>query len=201
MAALLAVAVAASALLLLGWFGNEALSRVGFRERYRVPFADIRCDPPPGLDRTAFLNEVRYLSNHPDSVFALEGDERARLERAFAQHPWVESVESVAVDPGPAVTVRVKFRIPVLAVRVLSGETRLVDANGVLLPNSPTPANVAELHADVPAPGVSAGSVWPDETVMRALELVKAYQVSRLDRTGQEWRLTRRDRTILRIAN
>src|SRR6186997_3346707 len=113
--ALVALALAAGVLLAFDWLGGEALRRVGFRDRYRVAFADIRCEAPPGVDRPAFLTEVRYVSNHPESFLALDDSDHTRLERAFALHPWVESVDGVTVEPGNIVTVKLKFRTPVLA--------------------------------------------------------------------------------------
>lgn len=200
-AAILALVAAGGGLLVLNQFGDEALRYVGSRERYRVAFADIRCDAPPGSDRAGFLTEVRYLADHPDSFRALDEADRRRLERAFASHPWVEAVEEVAVDPGPSVTIRLRYRKPMLAVRVENGGVRLVDEKGVLLPKSPSPAGVSELLTAVPAPSVSAGSVWNDETVQHALGLVKAYNLASLERAGNDWRLVRRDGTTLRIAN
>ena len=180
--------------------GSEALRRLGPRDRYRVAFADVHCDAPPGLDRHTFLAEVRYVANFPDSFNALDEADRTYLAKAFAVHPWVESVEGISVEAGNAVTVRLKFRVPVLAVRVDRGAVRLVDANGVLLPEVVEPRGIAELLNIVPAPTTAAGQVWTDETVKRAVELVKAYKPKSLDLGAKEWRLVQADGKLMTVA-
>ncbi|HEY2909766.1 MAG TPA: hypothetical protein VGI99_05945 [Gemmataceae bacterium] len=198
---LLATAAAAAGILFaIDRLGSEALRWLGPRERYRVAFADIHCAAPPGLDRSAFLAEVRYQSGFPDSFNSLADADREHLARAFAAHPWVESVEGVAVAPGNAVTVEMRFRVPVLAVRVKEG-MRLVDAHGVLLPESaPTPAGVVELRSTVPAPTTPPGTVWGDETLKRALELVSVYKPHSLEFTATQWRLTETDGKIMTVS-
>ncbi|HXD87960.1 MAG TPA: hypothetical protein VN641_15845 [Urbifossiella sp.] len=194
------VAAAAGILLAIDRLGSEALQWLSPRERYRIAFADIHCAAPPGLDRSAFLAEVRYQSGFPDSFNSLAGSDRRQLARAFAAHPWVESVEAVTVAPGNAVTVALRFRVPILAVRVKDG-TRLVDAHGVLLPESaPTPAGVIELRSTVPAPTAPPGTIWADETVKRALELASVYKPRSLEFTATEWRLTETDGKIMNVA-
>jgi len=153
-----------------------------------------------GARSLRLLTEVRYQSGFPDSFNALAEEVREQLARAFAAHPWVESVQGVTVSPGNAVTVELRFRVPVLAVRVKKG-TRLVDAQGVLLPESAlAPAGVIELRSAVPAPTTPTGTVWADETVKRALELVSVYKPRSLEFTATEWRLTETDGKTMTVS-
>jgi len=185
--------------LVVNLIGGEALRRIGQHGRYRVAFAEVKCDPPRGLDRAAFLNEVRYLSGFPETFHPLDESDRTKLAAAFARHPWVEHVEDVIVEPGTIVRVKLTYRTPALAVPVEGGAVRLVDPQGILLPESLPPADVAELVNVVPVPAVSAGESWPDDLVIRSLDLMKSYPISKLERMATGWRLTRRDGTSLTI--
>ncbi|HEX4610621.1 MAG TPA: hypothetical protein VH092_20695 [Urbifossiella sp.] len=179
--------------LALNQAGAEALRRVGGRDRYRTPFADISCDTPPGLDRPTFLAEVRYVGGLPDRVNALDPADRDRLTAGFVKHPWVEVVDGVIAEPGSVVRVALRFRTPVLAATTTAGTTRLLDARGVLLPVTPTPTGVAELVGAVPPPQVAAGEVWEEPTVVAALRLVGSYHPARLEKSADGWRLTAPD--------
>ena len=194
------LALAGGIILVLDYLGLEALRRIGPNERFRVAFADVHCGSPPGLDRHTFLTEVRYVSHFPESFNAVDEPDRERLAKAFAAHPWVESVEGIAVETGNVVTVKLKFRMPLLAVRVNAGAVRLVDSQGVLLPESEPSRGVAELMNIVSAPTTEAGKVWADATVMRAVDLVKTYRPASLELTAKDWRLVQADGKTMRVA-
>ena len=200
LAIVITLAVACGIFLAFDQLGGEALRRIGLRERYRVAFTDVRCEAPPGLDRRTFLTEVRYVAKFPEFFNALDDADREQLGKAFAAHPWVEAVEGVSVEPGDAVTVRLKFRVPVLAVRVDRGAVRLVDGHGVLLPEAEEPRSVAELLNIVPAPTSPAGQVWHDDTVRRAVEMVKAYRPKSLELTAKGWRLIQADGKAMSVG-
>ncbi|MFO0798954.1 MAG: hypothetical protein U0804_15915 [Gemmataceae bacterium] len=198
-AVLITLAAAAAALVALNLVGGDALRRIGGRDRYRVPFGDIACDSPPGLDRATFLAEVRYAGELPETISPLEATDRNRLATGFARHPWVESVEAVTPEPG-GVRVALRFRRPVLAVTTAAGEPRLLDANGVLLPVTPTPPGVPELLGRVAAPRISAGEVWGEPDVRRALDLRLTYGATRIERTPGGWKLTLADDRVLVVG-
>ncbi len=202
MAAAVAVtlAVVVGAVFALGQLGDEALLRVGARDRYRTPFAGVACDTPPGLDRPTFLAEVRYVGGLPETVNAVDPAERGRVAAAFAKHPWVEAVGGVTAEPGGVVRVALRFRSPVLAVTTAEGTPRLLDHTGVLLPVGPTPPGVAELTGRVPAPRAAAGEVYDDADVRRALDLTTTYRPTRLEPVAGGWRLTLADGKQLVVA-
>jgi hypothetical protein len=191
-AVVVTLAVAAGALVALNAVGGDVLRRIGGRDRYRVAFADIACDTPPGLDRPTFLAEVRYAGELPESVSPLDAADRDRLATGFARHPWVEAVEAVTPAPG-GVRVALRFRTPVLAVTTATGEPRLIDRHGVLLPVTPTPPGVVEMAGRVAAPRVAAGEVWSEPDVTTALRLVETYRPVRVEKVGTGWRLTGQD--------
>lgn len=199
LAVLITLLVAAGALVALNVAGGDALRRIGGRDRYRVAFADVACNTPPGLDRPTFLAEVRYVGELPESVSPLDPTDCDRLAAGFRKHPWVESVEAVTPEPG-SVRVALRFRTPVLAVTTTTGEPRLLDRNGVLLPVTPTPPGVAELVGTVPPPRVPAGDVWGEPDVRRALDLRETYGVRRLERVPGGWKLTLGDGRVLAVG-
>jgi hypothetical protein len=183
----------------LSRLGDSARRELGPRERYSIRFADIECGSPPGCDRSTFLAEVRYCSSFPEFFQALDSNLTTSLTAAFTVHPWVERVDSVSVESSGTVRVNLKFRTPVLAVPT-SGETRIVDGNGVLLPKAGESTGLPELIAAVPAPTVPAGQVWADSIVQRAVELVAIHHPVKLEKTASGWRLAMADGRILVLA-
>ena len=124
---------------MVAWLGGRAGERVVGRDRYAVRVADVVCDAPPGKDRPTFLTEVRYLANLPETVQAVDPKLPEQLAVAFARHPWVAEVVGVTVEADSTVRVGLRFRVPVLAVRVIGdSELRTVDRHGVLLPSGAT---------------------------------------------------------------
>jgi hypothetical protein len=185
----LALALVGAVVYGVAWLGGEAGERVAGRDRYAVRVADIVCEAPPGKDRAAFLTEVRYLADLPEAVQAVDPELPPRLTAAFARHPWVAEVLAVKVGPDAAVRVDLRFRVPVLMVRVAGeSEPRAVDRTGVLLP--PGAAAAAELANPVSPPTRPAGEVWADPTVKRAAELAAEHGPRRIEKTAQGWRLT-----------
>lgn len=184
----------------LDLLGEAALRRIGLHGRYRVRFADVQCESPHGIERAAFLTEVRYLSEFPEAFHALDEAERERLSAAFAKHPWVERVEAVNVEPGNVVRVSLVFRKPALAVRVEGGAIRVTDSDGTLLPECEVPPGLVELRKTVPPPKVNAGEPWPDDTVRRVIDLMKSYPLASVERTETGWRLGLKDGTVRVIA-
>ncbi len=197
---LLTLGAAGAAVYGLVRVGDEARRHIGPRDRYAVPFADIRCDPPPGASRETFLAEVRYAANAGSTVQALDPDLPAKLTAAFAAHPWVAGVEGVAVEAPDVVTVRLAYRVPVLALRT-GAAPRAVDAKGVLLPASAPTADLPEF-VDAPPlpPDAVAGKPWPDALVVRAAAVAAEYKPRTMTRTEQGWALEMRDGKRLTVG-
>jgi hypothetical protein len=184
----------------LVWLGGRAGQSVAGQSRYTVPFTDIRCDAPPGTDRTTFLGEVRYLSNLPTTVQSVDPNLAATLTATFARHPWVAAVTGVTAAPDGSVSVGLTFRQPVLVVTV-QGIPRLVDGTGVLLPQAPTPAGTSALVGDQLPPTTPTGTVWADPTVKRAAELAVAYKPAAIQRQpGGGWRLVMADGKVFAVS-
>jgi hypothetical protein len=174
--------------------GDGARRGLGTRDRYEVRFLDIDCDPPPGLSRAGFLAEVRFVSGFPETFQSLDPELGTRLSSAFAAHPWVAAVESVAVDPEQRVRVTLRYRVPALALRT-GGGVRFVDAAGVLLPRQARADGLPEWVTEFVA--TDPGKVWGNPDVKRALELVEAHRPRTLERTEKGWRLTTPDGKVL----
>jgi hypothetical protein len=177
---LVTLGAAAAVLFGLSRLGDEARRHIGPRDRYAVKFADIHCEPPPNTTRDTFLTEVRYIANVEPTFQALAPDLVAKLSAAFAQHPWVASVDAVTVDASSVVSVKLTFRAPVLAVG-----TRAVDAKGVLLPTSAPTAGLPELlNADPLPTDATAGKPWPADVVARAAPVAAEYKPRTMERTA-----------------
>jgi len=177
----------------LWWAGAEARRHIGPRDRYAVPFADIRLEPPPGTSREVFLTEVRYNSGIAPSVQALDPDLTAKLTTAFAAHPWVASVDAVAVEGANAIRVSLTYRTPVLAIGA-----HAVDGKGVLLPASAPTAGLTEL-LNTPPPEAAAGKPLSDD-VTRAASVAAEYKPRTIERTPQGWQLVMPDGKKLMVA-
>jgi hypothetical protein len=168
---------------LLGAIALGRAARAGLHDHaaYTLAFADIDCPPPAGIPRQDFLSEVRTLTRQPLAVHVLDADVTARLHRAFAVHPWVESVRRVEIAKPysstgrlqSVVRVEVVYRQPVLTV-CPSGEklARTVDRNGVLLPPSAVQLQMPIFTEDVAAPSGPAGTKWGDARLAAAAKTV-----------------------------
>ncbi len=150
----------------LGRLAREALRR---DDRYTLPFASIECSPPPGMDREKFLSEVQFLAGMPDRLALLDDEAAAQLRVAFRRHPWVETVEEVKLTR-ERVLVRLRYRKPVLAV-MWNGRKRVVDRQGVLLPDSATTEGLPVFSDARKGPAGPAGSPWDDPAVEQAARM------------------------------
>jgi len=144
--------------------GQAALEHIRQRDRYAVAFADIDCEPPPGLTRAAFLDEVQYIADLPGTLNLLEEDLGRRLAIGFARHPWVEKVEEVELLPTREVKLHLVIRQPVLAVR-LGKELRAVDGRGVLLPTNAATDGLPVYQGKARPPAGPAGTRWGDSAL------------------------------------
>jgi hypothetical protein len=164
--ALVLVGVAAFLALLL-WLHPTLLDRLRGREPYALPLSEVQCPAPPGLDRRDFLDEVAYYASLPDRLDLLDEGLAEKLKRGFAQHPWVKEVGAVRMVPPRQVHVELKFRRPVLAIRV-GTDLRAVDEAGILLPKNAPVKELRVLEEDVPPPKGAEGTPWGDPRVERA---------------------------------
>jgi hypothetical protein len=174
--------------LLLGVIGLGRAARASLHERttYNFAFADIDCLPPQGMSREVFLSEVQGHTNQPRVLTLLDEELIARLHRAFAVHPWVDSVRRVDIgtprrvgrSTQTVVHLDLLYRQPVLAVP-LSTEAkaekarternwRLVDRQSIVLPVATVPAHLPVLAVPVAAPPGSPGTRWGDARVAAA---------------------------------
>ena len=197
---LFALALAFGVLAGLVGLGKRAGTDVAPNARYTVAFADIETAAPSGQDRKTFLTEVRFLSDLPETLQSVDPKLAEHLKAAFNKHPWVLGVDEVAVAPNGQIRVGLKFREPVLAIRI-GGEPnpRVIDRHGVLLPtNAPTAKLPVLINPRVPI-GISAGQKWPDPDVQRAVELVLLYPCQKIERVLLGWVITQADGRVRRI--
>lgn len=149
----LPVAAAAALLALVIGLGSQARKALSDRGAGRIAFAAVDCDPPPGLSRQAFLEEVQYLGRLPDEVDLLDDEATRQVRAAFAAHPWVRQVATLDRGPG-RLTVVLLFRRPVLYVE---NWARALDADAVLLPKVEDVSGLFVWRQKQAAPGVMPG--------------------------------------------
>ena len=183
----------------VAWLGDAARRGIGPRDRYLARFSDIECDTPPNFDRVTFLSEVRYVSNFPESFQSLDPELNAKLAAAFTAHPWVANFEGVLVNTEGHVSVKLRFRVAVLAVKTDSGNKRVVDGSAVLLPLEASSEGLPEFLTVLPSPSTPAGKPWANDLVKRAVELVEAHHPRTLEKRPQGWRLTMPDGKTLSV--
>jgi len=164
------------------WLGHYAREQIRDREPYQVAFADIECQPPPGVTRSDFLDEVLYQARCPERFSILEEGLADKLKQHFAMHPWVAAVDKVEVQPPRTVRVFVTYRQAVLAVVVppeLAGllvlPVRGVDREGVLLPKKVPLTELPLLHNAPPPSGVT-GQRWGNAGVLAATHVAVLLQ-------------------------
>jgi len=99
-----------AAIVVAGLIAIGAWLREGLRDRHALSVAQIDCDPPPGMNRDAFLQEVHYYGRLPETLNALDADLPERLSAAFAKHPRVAIVKHVRVTAPNLVRVELDYR-------------------------------------------------------------------------------------------
>jgi hypothetical protein len=153
------------------WAGRWGKERLP--DRYDVPFSDIECEPPVGMPKQDFLDEVLFNTPRLKRLHLLDEELPKKLEEAFGRHAWVEKVEDVEIKAPKQIIVKLTYRTPVLAVKV-GGKVRAVDVNGVLLPaNAPT-LGLQVYEGDAPPPRQDkAGTRWGDPNVEAAARKAK----------------------------
>jgi hypothetical protein len=156
------------------WAGRWGMEQLRGRERYEVAFIDIECEPPVGMDRHKFLDEVRYYARGlPVRLHLLNDDLTQQLQEGFAQHPWVLNVDAVKITPPRQLAVKLTYRIPVLAVKY-GPNVHAVDAQGVLLPNNAPTRGLPVYDGDAPRPQ-AVGQRWGDANVEAAARELKIH--------------------------
>ncbi|HZZ77640.1 MAG TPA: hypothetical protein VFE62_03920 [Gemmataceae bacterium] len=148
-----------------GRWGDEYLRG---RERYDLPFTDIDCNPPVGMERKTFLEQVRYYASPPlpERVNVLDEQLLARLRDGFAKHPWVEKVDAIDIKPPHHVSVKLTHRTPALAVK-FGKDVFAVDRSGILLPRDAPTLGLPVYDIDAPEPK-GVGQRWGDANVEEA---------------------------------
>jgi hypothetical protein len=153
-------------------------------ERFRFAFADIECPAPPGVDRSEFLSEIQYTGNFADHLSTLDRDLPERLTSALRKHGWVEAVEACEIHSGNRVSVRLRFRTPVLVVQCTDVSkkpaTRVVDGNGIVLPRTVSADGLPRLAGQWKPPQAT-GIAWGEpavESAARVAAVIHPHQQS-----------------------
>lgn len=97
-----------------------------------ISFQQVQITQPPPYLRDEIRSEVATLGGFDGSLNTLDPSLKPMLEAAFRLHPWVESVEEVAVAPG-MVRVKLAYRVPVGRITI-ARKHYCLDGSGRLLP-------------------------------------------------------------------
>jgi hypothetical protein len=156
----------------LVWAGRWGSEQLRGRERYDVAFAEIDCEPPIGMDRQKFLDEVRYYARaFPERLHVLNESLPQQLREGFALHPWVDKVDAIEIESPKHIVVKLTYRTPVLAVP-FGADLHAVDRHGILLPNNAPTRGLPVYDGDAPRP-VAVGKRWGDANVEAAARELK----------------------------
>ncbi|MFO0863242.1 MAG: hypothetical protein U0744_01035 [Gemmataceae bacterium] len=148
------------------WLGRAGRERLQDDPKYLVALREIQCDPPLGMTRETFLDEVQYVSQLTPKVSVLDERLPDRLRDAFATHPWVLKVDDVKIDASKRIAVRLTYRTPVLAV-YWDNRWRAVDADAILLPQNAPTQDLPRFRGNAKAPQGPSGSAWGDAEVAK----------------------------------
>ncbi len=173
--------------------GLSAATAIEYRERFTLPLSALDFDVPPWIERDAFLAEVRYLSDLPDTFNSYNPAATERLRSALAKHPSVESVQGGYTTIDRRYVLTVVFREPVLRVTTIVDGTpspRMVDARGVLLPVGKMDDNLPEL----------SGVVGDAVELKRAAELARQFRPKSVARANGGWRITEKSGRVLVVG-
>ena len=176
--------------------GDGARREIAQRDRYATLFSDIECDAPPGYERRRLPRRSAATTRSSRRRFqSIDPDLEPKLSAAFAAHPWVAAVEDVSVEPENRIRVKLKFRVPALAVRHRRDrpiKVRVVDTHGVCSCRfEPTPRACRGSLTPVPAPTTplrQAVGRRHGEAGRGTGRSPSPAQV--LEKTSQGWRLT-----------
>ena len=81
------------------WAGRWGLDHLRGNARFVVAFNEIECEPPVGMQKQDFLDEVRFISRLPERLDVLDDEVPQKLRDGFAKHHWVEKVDGVEITP------------------------------------------------------------------------------------------------------
>jgi hypothetical protein len=155
------------------WAGRWGKDTLQDNPRYEVDFIEIDCEPPVGMNRKAFLEQVRYYASPglPERLHLLGANLKIRLADGFARHPWVEKVDDVAILAPKQIVVKLTYRTPVLAVQD-GTKLRAVDGAGILLPDDAPTVGLPLYEGAAKAPKAT-GERWGDPNVEAAARKLK----------------------------
>lgn len=150
------------------------------RSDYRLSLDEVEITPTPAWVQVDLKAEVLEGSDLVRNASILDDDLAPRLHAAFAAHPWVEKVDSVAKRHPARVDVDLVYRRPVCMVELPSGYSGVypIDRHGVVLPSKDfTPAYAQQfprLTGVSTLPAGKVGEAWSDPCVASGAKVAAA---------------------------
>lgn len=172
------VLVTLAVVMLLGWSAQAAwrwaAPTVASRERYLLPGKAITVSPPPEWIVADVRSEVIHSAGLDGRLSILDAEFLETIKRAFALHPWVQSVDRVEKKFPPAVQIELTYRRPVAVIETAQGELLPVDAWGRHLPAADVllirRKSLPRITGIVGQPPL--GQTWGDARAQGAVEIV-----------------------------
>ncbi len=160
-----------------GWLKTR--TRILASPEYRLTAQQVEITPPPEWIHSDVREEAFRDPALSSPLSIMDDDLVERVAKAFAGHPWVAKVLSVAKRYPASVKVELAYRKPVCMV-VVPGGLVPVDEGGILLPRgegdfSPLEATrYPRLEGIDHMPAAPVGSRWTDAKVIGGAEIAAA---------------------------
>ncbi|WP_437187958.1 cell division protein FtsQ/DivIB [Planctomicrobium sp. SH668] len=150
---------------------------VSNRPEYQFGLQQLRLTPPHPWIPSTIIDEVRELSQLPETVSLLQPGLSEQLALAWQKHPWVKQVNSVEITPAPGIVVDVEYRIPAAFIESRNAFYP-VDTEGNLLPSAdfshPSKQTLPIVLDSDSDPQGRVGEPWGNATVTAAASLAAA---------------------------
>lgn len=160
-------------LVVLGLGGLDWFLRARLRNhpRFTASIFDIDCPTPASMARDQFLSEVADFGRLSNPLQILDDNLKARLEEAFAKHPWVAKVDRVEIADNQVIRIHLTFRQPVLAIPQ-PGRILAVDRQGVLLPGDAPVVGLVVWRGPLTSPLAKPGFLWGDKDIESTADIL-----------------------------
>jgi hypothetical protein len=170
----------------------QVRASVMLRTDYQLQLEDLELSPKPEWIRADLRAEALRGAALDPPLPLLQEHLATRLERAFALHPWVQSVTNIHLSYPAKAMIELVYREPVAMIEVPDGLLP-IDAWGTLLPTADFTALDTKKYPRIVgadgAPFTPIGTVWNDSAVLAGAKIAKLLkdQWLRLDLARIRW--------------
>jgi hypothetical protein len=145
--------------------------------RFTIAFDDLDCTLPEDGNKAEFLSQVRQKAGLPERLSFLDDHLQNKLADAFGQHPLVDKVEQVTIQPNRSIQIELAYKHPVLAVP-RKGGVGVVDNQGRVMVSGLPVDKLPVWRGHMSSPAGKPGMPWGDndiEATARILGLLRPH--------------------------